>query len=995
MLKKIKRSTTKRDGIHAILDSVLFAVSTYALPALIGVLSFAAIFFWDSHYSATNTQPLALAVVQQGDHELSPADALAQLKDQAPVQHFDTRLSEAPVWFLFSSQATAGSGPLAAELPSRHAMSVACWDAKSLQLIGRADRSANEGRVSTTKGGFAVELGESKLDAAVLCRSTFIGPARLSVVQMPASQLVGANEEFHRNSGLLEGGLIVLALFVLITAIINRDPKYLLFAGWLIVNLRVGSLSAGWDTQWMGHNVPPAWLFLGRSVTLAAYYVLTLTLFKTIFKEDLAQVGYTGLVRVTQWTCPPLLVLAVVLPYSYFLPVLWIATGLGIAMLVFFLIRIIQKTRSQVAVWYSASLAITLFASLYEVLSAALGYKGMIGAVNSVTAALASSLLASLAIAAQMRQEHQQRVAAQAELQHTFDVMPIGLFTLDLRGRFTSANPALVKMLGKGVMERGTNIWQRYFIGGAWTQLHHLVHTQSDGELELHGESRLLGSKEPARFLVKATLARDKIEGSLQDVTAKSQANEHLLFLANNDPLTKVFNRRGIETALDDAIAQLAEGKPVALAYLDLDRFKLINDLYGHSAGDAVLKEVCQRVQSMISGSVQFGRVGGDEFVLVMADTKMPAASQICRGIVDSIGNTAYQVGDRAFHVRGSIGLIEISPGMKIKDAVSTADRACREAKMGNCDGLVVYEKNAKAFQQHEAELKLVDLLSTKAATEGLFLVMQPIMSLIAPHESLNFEVLLRMKDKAGVMVPTDRLIKAAENSGRMGMIDRWVLSTTLTWLNQNYAMMKHTKFVCMNLSGASLNDEKFMQDVYAMLEGNLHIVNHLCLEITESVALHDLENTKRFVEKVRGYGAKVALDDFGAGYTSFSYLKELTADLLKIDGSFIVDMNRHPANVAIVEAIVSLARNLGMKTIAEWAEDAATVQTLVEIGVDYVQGYVVARPQPPANLLTAASSASFIEDQDLAMYVSMIGKSEANRAQVDLFQQSKMQSLH
>ncbi len=456
-----------------------------------------------------------------------------------------------------------------------------------------------------------------------------------------------------------------------------------------------------------------------------------------------------------------------------------------------------------------------------------------------------------------------------------------------------------------------------------------------------------------------------------------------------------MFNRRGIEIALDGAMVQIADGKPVALAYLDLDRFKLINDLYGHNAGDAVLKSVCDRVNNMISGAVQFGRVGGDEFVLVFSDTKLTAAAQICRGIVESIGSAPFILEDRAFHVRGSIGLIELSPGMKIKDAVSTADRACREAKVGNCDGLVVYEKNAKAFQQHEAELKLVELLASKTATDGLFLVMQPIMSLHAPHDSLNFEVLLRMKDKAGVLIPTDRLIKAGENSGRMSVIDRWVLSTTLTWLNANYAVMKHTKFVCMNLSGASLNDERFMQDVYAMLETNSHIVNHLCLEITESVALHDLENTKRFVEKVRGYGAKVALDDFGAGYTSFSYLKELTADLLKIDGSFIVDMNRHPANVAIVEAIVSLARNLGMKTIAEWAEDAATVQTLVDIGVDYVQGYVVARPQMPASMLTAVSSATFIEDPELAMYVSMIGKTEASRAQASLFVQSNIQSLH
>ena len=299
----------------------------------------------------------------------------------------------------------------------------------------------------------------------------------------------------------------------------------------------------------------------------------------------------------------------------------------------------------------------------------------------------------------------------------------------------------------------------------------------------------------------------------------------------------------------------------------------------------------------------------------------------------------------------------------------------------------MVYEKHAVAFQQHEAELKLITLLSTSTATDGLYLEMQPIMSLTAPHESLNFEVLLRMRDPDGNVVPTDRLIAAGESSGRMGMIDRWVLSTTLAWLNTHYTQLKHTKFVCMNLSGASLNDEKFLQDVYALLEKNLPIVGQLCLEITESVALHDLENTRRFVDKVRGYGAKVALDDFGAGYTSFSYLKEFTADLLKIDGSFIVNMNQHPANIAIVEAIVNLAKNLGMKVIAEWAEDNATVQTLTEIGVDYVQGYAVARPQHPDKMLSAKSSASFIQDDELTQYVDLIGRSDDTvLAQVDLF---------
>ena len=272
---------------------------------------------------------------------------------------------------------------------------------------------------------------------------------------------------------------------------------------------------------------------------------------------------------------------------------------------------------------------------------------------------------------------------------------------------------------------------------------------------------------------------------------------------------------------------------------------------------------------------------------------------------------------------------------------------------------------------------------------------MQPIMSLKTPNESLNFEVLLRMRDSEGKLVRTDRLIAAAENSGRMGVIDRWVMSTTLAWLSEHQRSLTNTRFVCMNLSGASLNDEKFMQDVFAMLAANADIARHLCIEITESVALHDLNNTRHFIDRVRSFGAKVALDDFGAGYTSFSYLKELPADLLKIDGSFIVNMNRHPANVAIVEAIVNLARNLGMQTIAEWAEDTATVQTLAEIGVNYVQGYIVARPQTADLLLTAQSSASFIQDEELLRFTNILGKSEDIRAQVDLFDQMGSRQVH
>jgi diguanylate cyclase (GGDEF)-like protein len=418
----------------------------------------------------------------------------------------------------------------------------------------------------------------------------------------------------------------------------------------------------------------------------------------------------------------------------------------------------------------------------------------------------------------------------------------------------------------------------------------------------------------------------------------------------------------------------VSEARPLTLAYLDLDRFKLINDLYGHAAGDDILREVCVRTSGMLAGTQQIGRVGGDEFVIVMPYTAIAPAAWACRGIIERIGTEPYRLGDKAFQVRGSIGLIEVDRGASIRDVMANADRACRAAKAEAGSGLVVYERHSAVFRERQAEMLLVEHLSAADAADFLFLEMQPIMSLSAPHGSLNFEVLLRMRGREGGVIQAGRVIPAAESSGRIGMLDRWVLSTTLAWLGASEGRLRATQFVCMNLSGASLNDERFVQDTFAMLAANPGAARRLCMEITESVALRDLDNTRRFIEQVRSHGVKIALDDFGAGYTSFSYLKELPADVVKIDGSFIVDMNDDPANITIVEAIVTLAASLGMRTIAEWAEDQATVQALAELGVDYVQGYAVARSQSPETLLTFTSSAGFIKDEALLSYVKTLG---------------------
>ena len=950
---------------HYALDRVLSILAFYLVPLGITVISLIAILLWNSQYTATGAKPLELQVLRQEGPALSHAELIERLGAAPTVDHFETGLTETPVWFAFTTHATRDE-PAVIELPSRHAVEVACWEPATMKLLGTASRSGSSGALAPSKSGFNLTVPGAA--SSMLCRGTFAGPARLSAIQWRPEQMDQSVQQYHRKSGLLDGGMVVLTLFVLTTALINRQPLYVLFAGWLILNLRIGALSAGWDIQWLGQVVPEAWLLPSRSITIALYGISSLTLYRILFSEHLDKTRYKWPLRVAQWFCLPLLMCAIFLPYGVFLPIVWGLGGFYLILMTLGLLSVMVGSNSRVAFWFAASFAVTFLSGLSEVIAAALGIREFIGVVNSVTAALASSLLAALAVAEQMRLETQQRIAAQAELEQAYEAMPVGLFTLDVHGHFLSFNPALCKMLGSTDIAPGRTRLKQFFADGVWSRLHELVHSHADAELDIENRE---GTR---RFLVRATLARGKIEGVLQDTTEQHKATEQLRFMANNDPLTKVYNRRGIERAFDIATGPLAGGKPLALAYLDLDRFKLINDLFGHNAGDEVLNQVCERINTVLAGGQQIGRVGGDEFVIVMPDTPIAAAALISRGIVERVGNSPYRVADKAFHVRCSVGLIEVSVGMQMKDAISTADRACREAKAGHCDGLVVYERNAAAFLEREAELNLVARLSGTEATAGMFLEMQPIMSLKAPHDSLNFEVLLRMREPDGRVTAAGPIIAAAEKSGRAGVLDRWVLGSTLAWIEKNVARLTHTQFVCMNLSGASLNDERFVQDTIDILGRHVHVASRLCMEITESVALHDLDNTRRFIDQVRSFGVKVALDDFGAGYTSFSYLKELPADVLKIDGNFIVNINDHPANVAIVEAIVSLAVNLGMKTIAEWAEDTATVRTLAEIGVDYVQGWAVARSMDPELILEATSAASFIKDEQLLALVCMLG---------------------
>jgi diguanylate cyclase (GGDEF)-like protein/PAS domain S-box-containing protein len=966
LLLRIPRTWARR--VNDATDTLLYRLSILGVPVAVGALTLIALATWEPQYPSGREKVLDIRVLEQTDGPITPAQALAQLGASEPFSHYDIALSRSPHWFSFDVKPMGSAEPIQIELSSRHATETECWSSPALQPLGRAARSGSTGQMRAAKAGFVIDLGSAHAETAILCRAVFLGPARIAVTEWPEATFSASVEQFHRASGLLEGGLLVLSAFALLTAIITREWLYVLFSAWLIASLRLGALSAGWDIQWFERLVPLEMLIPARKLTVAVVFLLTYMLFKRLFRDDLGKVDPRGILSSVQWLSIVLLAGAVSLPFLSYLPFMWVIVVIGIAIMMYLLARILLLRRSRVAMWYAGSFLIVAAAGISEVAAASLGFKETISAVNSVTSALFSSLLVALAIAEHMREAREERLRAQATLRSTYEAIPIGLFTLDNDGRFARVNPALARMLGMDSTRDTQQCWRDHFEPGAWERLQETARRGAGQEIELRGAARV--DQPPRWFFVKATQAEGHIEGSLQDITDRYNATERLRFLAENDPLTGVLNRRGIEMVLERATTELDDVRTLAVAYLDLDRFKLINDLFGHIAGDEVLKQVCTRTKRMLAHRHQIGRIGGDEFVIVFEETPIRLATAICRGIVELIGRSPYQISDKAFQVKGSIGLIEIRPGTSVKNAISMADRACREAKSGRHDGFVAYERNAPAFTDREREMRLIEPLGAGVVPPGLFLVMQPIMSLRAPYESMNFEVLLRMRENDGSITPASKIISAAENNGAVAVIDRWVLMNALAWLERHHERLPRTRFVCVNLSGGSLNDEKFVEDAFSMLAQHGRAVERLCIEITESVALHDLDNTKRFIHRIRDFGAKVALDDFGAGYTSFSYLKELPADAVKIDGGFITGVTSHPANLAIVQAIVELAANLGMKSIAEWVEDRPTAEALAHIGVDYVQGNAIGRPQNPETILLAESAASFIEDEQIKRYV-------------------------
>ena len=806
----------------------------------------------------------------------------------------------------------------------------------------------------------------------MLCRASFRGPAKLTALAWDADALKAVQLSHTRAGAMIEAGLGLLALAMLLMAIINRSALYGSLVVWLLLSMRMASLSAGTDFDWLGVPIPPDWLIPIRQWTVCMYSAATVALFCQLFKAHLAGTGSRYFLSGLQLSAIALLAACPLLRFEQILPVVWVSSAAGTGIMLYYLYGILKHNFTAMALWYALSIVTTLLASLNEVIAAAMGLPSVLGWLNSVSAALTSALFVFAAAAEHMRLGRKQMIAAQKSLKTAYDDSPIGLFTLRDGDKIVNSNPAFRGMLGALKPVEKMRLSQ-IFGADVANEVQNLRTQPRPATLELQTSLVPPGaSASEAHWFAIKLLTQDGevVEGSLQDISEKVRATHRLEFLVNHDPLTECLNLRGLARHFERS-HQHAK----ALAYFDLDRFKLINDLYGHSAGDAVLRQVCERMRTQLGPDDCLARVGGDEFVITFSDSSLAAAKRCCLKIGSLISSTPFRIDAQRFALSISAGLVttehlEVST---LKEVVTAADTLCRVAKKRPPERLVVMESGSAFLQHHKVELELISCLERGQTPRGLFLLMQPELSLSQPFDSLNFEALVRMRKPNGEVIPASVIIEAAEAHSKTAIIDMWVMTTLLQWLEAHREQLPHTQFVGVNLSGGSLNDEAFVEALIALLGKHPRVVPMLCMEITETVALTDMRHMQRLISRLQSIGAKVGLDDFGAGYSSFGYLKGLSVDALKLDGSLVKDASKTIAGVAILGALGGLVRDLGMKSVGEFAEDLPTIKALVAAGVDYAQGYGISRPVLPDRILGARSAAEFIEEPLILEYVQQL----------------------
>jgi len=523
---------------------------------------------------------------------------------------------------------------------------------------------------------------------------------------------------------------------------------------------------------------------------------------------------------------------------------------------------------------------------------------------------------------------------------------------------FKSQRDAIVRSLLILLAGLGVSLYLAWRIGRQITRpilaLTHTVSRIGEGHLEERVEQS--GQAELGRLQHGVNRMASHLNAMQDQMQEKiDQATVRLVFQASHDALTGLINRREFEHRLEHLLlSAIQQDREHALCYMDLDQFKVINDSCGHAAGDELLRQLALLLRGNLRERDTLARLGGDEFALLLENCSLADALEVADTFRTEVQRFRFKWGDRIFAVGMSVGLVAINRDSgTTAGLLSAADAACYVAKDRGRNQIHVYEIRDLDLARHRGEMQWVTRIQRALEEHRLRLSWQAIRRTDGAAEATrHVELLLRMVDDDGSEILPMAFIPAAERYFIMPALDSWVIEETLRLCTRYLAVEQeaHCLFA-VNLSGASLKDPEFRRKLLLHLQENPLMGPHLCFEITETAAIGNLAVVNDFIDAMREFGCSFALDDFGSGLSSFTYLKNLKVDYLKIDGAFVRDITRNPIDRAMVEAVHKIGHQMGLKTVAEYVESDQIRAVLREIGVDYVQGNGVHSPEPLESL--------------------------------------------
>jgi len=537
-----------------------------------------------------------------------------------------------------------------------------------------------------------------------------------------------------------------------------------------------------------------------------------------------------------------------------------------------------------------------------------------------------------------------------------------GVITTDTRGRIEYMNPTaeqitqwkLKSARGKEIKE----VFNPVTEGDADSSCHPVTKCIEKGETISVPFVRLLTTRDKREFAIQETASplhdrNGNIIGAVlvfHDVTALWTMSKRLSYQATHDAHTGLINRREFEKRLENFLHQAKNGPFThVLCYLDLDQFKIVNDTCGHMAGDELLKRLASTLHSILRSSDTIARLGGDEFGILIENCSVERGIEIAQHVRQTIKGFRFKWEEKLFDIGASIGLVTINAESgSVAEVLSKADAACFVAKDLGRNRIHVYTPDDKELSRQSMDMHWSHQIQHALNEDSFILYQQDLASLGKPGAGVHRykEILLRLR-REGEIVPPMAFLPAAERYNQIENIDRWVIRKAFSLIQQSSNTRGRPDIYAINLSGLSLANNNFMSFIVSEIDRSGVSPECICLEITETAAISNLNHAQRFMNILKGMGCRFALDDFGNGMASFNYLKQLPVDFLKIDGGIVRNMLQDPVSRAMVESINRIGHIMGLKTIAEYVENKELLQSVRELGIDYAQGYEIAMPGP------------------------------------------------